>query len=190
MTTVDEGTGVGVAERGDHAAFEAFYRATVKKVFATTCRCLYGNIDAAYEVVQEGYAAMWRSWSQRRSLPLDDNARYLTKIAYFKAVDHHRRFRPSDEFDEAYHCSDQNVVEDTVVARQGIFRLVRQRLDQEPARRRAVALMFFFDGFDADEIAETLKMSRSTVRTHIERSRKILRPYVERLDPSQGRSDE
>ncbi|HZM83259.1 MAG TPA: sigma-70 family RNA polymerase sigma factor [Candidatus Limnocylindrales bacterium] len=183
MTTVDERNEPESAERADHAMFEAFYRATVTQIFATACRYLYGKTDAANEVVQEGYTAIWRSWASRRSLSLDDNMKYLARIVYFKVVDHFRGTRFTDEFDEVVHYrSDQPAVEDSALTELGILRLVRQHLDHEPPRRRAVALMYFLDGLDVDQIAATLQMSHSTVRTHIERSRKILRRYVAKLD--------
>ena len=60
--------------------------------------------------------------------------------------------------------------------------VVRDFLDRQPLRRRAVGALYFLEGFDYIEIAEVLGMSRSTARTHVQRLRGTLQPLIDRIN--------
>jgi hypothetical protein len=87
MTTVDKRNEPASTVRAYHATFEAFYRITAKHTFAIACRHLWGRGGRGQRSGSRklsGNLAIWRSWEHRRSLPLEDNTKYLARIVYSK----------------------------------------------------------------------------------------------------------
>jgi len=57
----------------------------------------------------------------------------------------------------------------------------------QPPRRRLAGVLFFLEDHNYDAVAAMLKLTPSTVRTHVERLRQQLRRLVNRLaDEEQG----
>ncbi len=48
-----------------------------------------------------------------------------------------------------------------------------------PQRYKVATYLYYYEGFDTNEIAKILKKSPSTIRTHLERGRKYLRGLLE-----------
>jgi RNA polymerase sigma-70 factor (ECF subfamily) len=170
--------------------FVEFHAATFPRIFRTALRLAGGDRHVAYDATQDAYAMMLQRWPQRRTHLLEDNRRYLMRAALNRVYDHYRRERRLTEFDDAYEAAteDPNLV--VLLDDRGLVAAVRRFLDGQPPRRRSVAVLRFVEGYEYAEIASILGMSESTVRTHVERVRVLLKPYVERIIEQTGGGDQ
>lgn len=175
-----------MAPRGEQPAasddFASFYRATAPQTFRAACRMAAGDQHVARDATQEAYVAMLRLWPKRRGMPLDDNRRYVIGIASKKVADWYRlsdnqNTGLADEFD----LSTEDVGFAEVLDEHSVLSATRRLIDGQPSRRRVVAVLFFLEGWRYREIAAALGISESTVRTHVERLRNLLKPLIDQI---------
>lgn len=162
------------------AGFAAFYAGTVTHVLGIARRTAAGDHDLAWDAMQEAYVRMLKRWPERRRRCLRDNRSYVTAIAVNQVKDSYRRRRGvelRDEHEGAFEDDDF----DAVLTEMGLLAAVRDFLDHQPVRRRAVGVLYFIEGLDTAEVSEALGMRESTVRTHVQRLRTLLKPYVDRI---------
>jgi RNA polymerase sigma factor (sigma-70 family) len=177
MSSVDESSATG-SKAGCPGDFEAFYRATKVQLMDTAIRLGAGDRHLADEVSQQAYEAIYLRWGERRHRSIEDNRRYARGIVVHKIADHFRHWERFAVFDERHEttCCDPDVDDDKVE-----YRTLLCVIDQQPPRRRTIAILFFLEELGAQEIAEILQISESTVRTQIQRARERLVPYAQRL---------
>jgi RNA polymerase sigma factor (sigma-70 family) len=126
---------------------------------------------------------MLERWSRLRELaPAQRRAWVLTTAKRYAQQRAQAEARYSALDDEAWHgigAPDEALdrVEDSL----GLERAVRTLIDGLPPRRRQVALLYFLADDSPAEIAALLEISESTVRSHVGELRRILQPYVRRL---------
>jgi RNA polymerase sigma factor (sigma-70 family) len=167
---------------GDADGFEAFYLAAAERTFRAACRMTAGDQEVAWDVTQDAYIAMMACWPSRRGLPVEDNLRYVIGIASHKVVDWYRA--PDNkcaELDGVDGLADEPTPADTL-SEQAVLNAVRDLLDGQPAHRRAVGVLYFLEGWKQLEIAATLDLDPSTVRTQVQRLRVRLRPLIHRIN--------
>ncbi|MEV6908393.1 sigma-70 family RNA polymerase sigma factor [Amycolatopsis sp. NPDC051071] len=165
------------------ADFEAFYAATSGRTFAAIHRVAGGDVYLARDAVQEAYLAMWKTWHERRGRELEDNRKYVRKIAVHKILDGYRarRWQQVELDDDDVAVLVEDGAFDAVLDELSVWRSVRELLARQPPRRRAVGVLFFLEDLNDQEIADVLGISPSTVRTHIERLRAVFRPHRDRI---------
>jgi RNA polymerase sigma factor (sigma-70 family) len=167
---------------GDFDDFASFYRATAAQTLRAACRMTRGDHHLAHDVTQDAYVAMLRCWPARQGISLDDNRRYVMGIMSNKVIDwYRRRYNRNVEFDDEFDCAVEETGLTEVVDELSVLGAVRNLIDGQPARRRAVAVLFFLQGWGHKEVAVTLGMSESTVRTHVERLRNLLKPFIDQI---------
>lgn len=162
------------------ADFAAFYAETVTYVLGIARRTAAGDHDLAWDATQEAYVRMLKRWPARRWLSVRDNRSYLTAIAVNQVKDSFRRRRGvelRDEHDGVFEVGDF----DAVLTEMGLLAAVRDFLDRQPVRRRAVGVLYFIEGLRTAEVGDALGMDESTVRTHVQRLRALLKPFVDRI---------
>lgn len=163
-----------------------FYRATAARTFGAARRMAGGDEHLARDAMQEAYLAMWRCWEEWTARSLRDAGRYVVKIAVRKVADAYRR-KTDLAWPDDYEPTDHESGYEEVLG-QPLFDAVLELIDRQPVRRRAVAVLFFLEDFTCAEIAEALDIAASTVRTHIERTRELMKPLVDR-DQDTGRGE-
>jgi RNA polymerase sigma-70 factor (ECF subfamily) len=160
--------------------FISFYKATVDRTFGRAYRAAGGDKDVAHDATQEAYVEMLKRWLAGNK-PEGDVCPYVVRIAVNKVADFYRsscRCVPmEEEHDRNYHETGYVNVLDTMT----VLHAVRDFMDCQPSRRRAVGVLYFLEEFDYSEIAEVLGMSRSTARTHVHRLRETLQPLIARI---------
>lgn len=166
----------------DHVAdFADFYLATAKSTFRIARRVAGGDEHVAHDATQEAYARMLRRWDTLCRRSLADNRAYAARAAINLVVDHYRRHQRltklEDECDPGFDDTNLAAVLDEMTTLQP----VRDLIERQPVRRRAVAALLFLEDYDISEIAEILDMTPSTVRTHVQRLRTLLRPFLSRV---------
>jgi RNA polymerase sigma-70 factor (ECF subfamily) len=171
----------------DWGGFEAFYTATAERTYLTVRRMTAGDPHLAHDATQDAYVVLLECWSQRQHLPLDVNRRYIVGIAAHKVIDRYRSQRRDanldDECDQP--LEDNGFTE--LINELSALRAVRELIDRQPARRRAVATLYFLEEATYPEIATALRITESTVRTHVERMRALLKPLIDQItEPDEG----
>jgi RNA polymerase sigma factor (sigma-70 family) len=154
-----------------------FYRATAARTFTVAKSAAGGDEHIARDATQEAYVSMWRCWGRWKGRTIREAGRYVVGIVMHKVMDAFRRTRDepwSDDLDPGGHEPGYEEIH----ARSLRGALV-ELIDRQPPRRRAVAQMYFFDDFTYGEIAKTLQITESTVRTHVERMRTLMKPLVD-----------
>lgn len=159
-------------------AFATFYTDTVKRTHRVVLGLLRSDKDTAEDVVQDAYLEMLLRWHDRKHLALEYNRQYVTKIAMNKARDRCRQLRRFGKLDEELDCVTLDDRLDEVLDGLSILRHVRRVIAVQPERRRQVAVMHFLEERSPLEIADVLRISPSTVRTHLQRVRELLGPDV------------
>jgi RNA polymerase sigma factor (sigma-70 family) len=159
--------------------FEAFYRSTVQRTFDLMRRAAAGDKHLAEDSMQEAYVVVWSRWGDRASRTVEDNRRYLVGIAMHKLADWYRRHDRFREFEPEHHDDVDDRSVDAVVDERALMQAVRTVLVGQPDRRRLVGTLYFLENYSYDEIALTLDIDVSTVRTQVQRLRAVLRPYAD-----------
>ena len=171
----------GVGPGGRVIDFAEFHALT----YAPALRCARSaagpDREAALDAVQDAYAIMLRRWESRSCFTLGDNRAYILRIVYHKIMDGYRHQRRLAEPVDEQEVGADDPALDQLVDEMSLLNAVRAFLADQPPRRRAVAVLRFMEGCEYQEIAEILGMSTSTVRTHVERVRVLLQPYLDHL---------
>jgi RNA polymerase sigma factor (sigma-70 family) len=109
-----------------------------------------------------------------------DNSRYVVGIAVRKVADHYRlRLRFVQPPEEDNYASDDARF-DELLDELSVMRAVRDLIRNQPPRRREVAVLYFLEERTYAEVAGILAITESTVRTHVERLRTLLKPLIDR----------
>ena len=169
MTPVEPPGRDGAAERD----FIDFYKTTVRQTFGTAYRAARRDTHVAHEATQEAYLVMLKLWRDNKK-PEGDVRRYVVGIAVHKVADYYRSRDRDVAWEEEHDCGRHETGYAEVLDTMTVLQLVRDFLDHQPPRRRAVGVLYFLEEFDYSEIAETLAMSCSTARTHVQRLREAM----------------
>lgn len=145
-------------------------------------RLFVDDRNAAEDLVQEAFIRLSRGAHRLRD-PAKAPA-YLRSIVLNLARDHNRRglvslrhHLPSD---------DQAAVEDEITLRED-QQLVIDALRDLPHRQRDCIVLRYYDELGIDDIAETLGISRNSVKTHLGRGLDALeRKLGSQFDPDSG----
>lgn len=163
------------------ADFAEFYSATVQSVFDRARRVAAGDTHLAKDATQEAYARMLKCWDERRWRSAEDNRRYAVAIVTNLIYDAYRRQGRLTELDDEHDVAADDPALEAVVDEMSTLRAVRDLIEQQPVRRRAVAVLFFIEEWGIAEIASVLGITESTVRTQVERLRTLLKPCVKQM---------
>lgn len=171
---------------GDSAAFGAFYKNTAKQVTATVRRMTKGDDNLTADIVQDAYLEMLRCWERREDHLLEDNRKYVVKIAANKVCDVFRRRQKLTELDEE--CAAASFEDDAIdrLDQAAALAAVRELIDRQPPRRRVVVTMYFIEGIAYADIAKAVDITESTVRTQVERFFKLLQPLTDKFTDMRG----
>jgi RNA polymerase sigma factor (sigma-70 family) len=169
--------------------FSVFYSNTVQSVFDSVRRAAGGDKHVAEEATQLAYVEMLRCWTTRQAMAQPLNRRYVLGIAMHKLADQYRRLGRFDELGEEHLPDPCDPFTDRIVDESALLQAVRDFLARQKPRQRTVGVLFFLEDYTCLEIAKLLRVTPSTVRTHVQRLRQQLRPlaqYVTRHDDGDG----
>jgi RNA polymerase sigma-70 factor (sigma-E family) len=146
-------------------------------------RLFVDDRNAAEDLVQEAFIRLARSAHR-----LHDRAKapaYLRSIVLNLARDHNRRGLVS--LRHHLPADDQAAVEDEVTLREDQQRVI-DALRELPHRQRDCIVLRYYDELGIDDIANTLGISRNSVKTHLGRGldaleRKLETTYDNDTDP-------
>jgi RNA polymerase sigma-70 factor (ECF subfamily) len=149
-------------ERGEPAALGLLY-ALYKRPVYSVARRLLRDTDAAQDVVQDVFVAIWQGASSY------DAARgsvrtWILALAHHKSVDALRRRRATAPLDEAT-VDDGDVVDEALRRLTGTQ--VRGALRGLTQLQRQVLVLAYYGGYSQQEIADRLGVPLGTVKTRM-----------------------
>jgi RNA polymerase sigma-70 factor (ECF subfamily) len=155
-----------LVRRGEARAFEVLYERHSAAAFSLAYR-MCGARNAAEDVVQEAFLAMWRSGA-RYDRTRGSVRTWALGIVHNRAIDSlrrsmvHDRRRASDEgIEERFEAADRTDVE---AARRDEARSVRELIAELPEDQSHVIQLAYYGGFTHTEIAEMLETPIGTVK--------------------------
>jgi len=159
------------AAGGDRGAFEALYKRTSAKLFASARRIL-GDRAAAEDAVQEAYFRIWN-----RAADFDDALgspiAWMTTIARHAAIDAARR--GAERVSAASTTIDADMTERladpaTEAGRSVDSPRLRSCLEKLDADRRGMIVLAYCEGWSRDELARRFDRPVATIKTILRRS--------------------
>jgi len=138
--------------------------------FLTALCC--GDSSLADDLAQDAYIKAYLSLDS-----LTDEERFdawVTSIAYRVFIDSTRRRRYTSPVEEACGAPAGECADDAFR-----YQELYQALDRLSDSERASLLLYYMQGYDVREIAETLGMGESNVRQHMSRGRKHFAQFME-----------
>lgn len=169
----------------DDAALKSLYDQTSSKLFGLALRILR-NRDAAEDVLQESFLAVWRSAANYRA-SLSPPMAWLGLIVRSKSLDALRK-RSSDRQDVTHELDEEleqaldggfaNPM-DTAQASEQAFAL-HQCLSRLEHKQREVVSLAYLRDHSHSELAEQLRMPLGSVKTYIRRGLEQLRACMAR----------
>jgi len=173
------------AQKGDAAAFEDLVREHQTKLYHT-CLRMMGNPDDARDMSQEILVKIWRnlpSFKGDSSL-----STWLYRIAINTCLDELRR-RSKNRQSSIEALSESGWEPTDPEAEQILDRalnrqLLRSAIKQLPDDFRAVIVLRDVSGFAYEEIAQVLDCPIGTVRSRLNRARKLLAKILLDMEPN------
>ena len=175
------------ARAGDPAALTALYEATSLAIYRSI-HALLRDEDLVLDVQQDTYLKAFERLDQLREaasfLP------WLRRIAVNEARMQLRRKQPllfsqlSEDGAEEQELPDlrPEASPELALDREENNRLIREILDGLTDAQRMILGMYYYEQIPIKEIAESLNLSQSTVKTQLRRSRKRVETEVRRLE--------
>ena len=155
--------------RGDHTAFRALYERYNKAMYNTAMRIL-NHVPDAEDVLQEAFIDAFRqlkSFEHRSTF-----GAWLKQIVIFKSVSMlKKRNLQLVEMEAVEETPDLEYTEDN---NWYSVDMIKAALQQLPDGYRTVVSLYLLEGYGHEEIADTLGIAHSTVRTQYIRGKEKL----------------
>ena len=167
--------------RGDEKAFEQLMAKYEKAVFNTIYRYI-GNTEDVEDLAQEIFIKIWKNAKKFKGR--SKFSTWLYRIAVNHCLDYRKKNRQravsldqmtdKDIIPEALQVSADRDQETRVA-------IVRKALSELPDRQRIALVLAQYEGLSYKEIAETMKVTVSSVESLIFRARKALKAKLSEL---------
>lgn len=172
------------AARGDMQAFEALYRRSAGRVFAL-CLRMARDRERARELAHDAFVRAWEKMSTFRGESAFSTWMHRLTVNLVLERQRSERRRAAHEVTVA---DRGDVDDDDAPEERPMLQLVPhdegERLDLEAAIRtlppnaRMVFVLHEVEGYQHDEIAESMGIAPGTVRAHLHRARRLLMEYL------------
>ncbi len=164
-----------------------FVSDNLRRVFLLIYR-IVRNVDDAQDLTQEAFIKALQGQDQLKDI--EKAAHWLSRIASNTAIDFLRRngkvnFCDVDSLIEP--LSEPSASPEQIVLRSEHRAYLDQGLTLLTDRERTALLLRDVEGLPADEVAEHMKCSKATVRSHIANARIKFKRYVEKSRRAAGR---
>jgi len=158
-----------LVERGEADAFEVIYERHCKVAFSLAFRLL-GDRQAAEDLVQDAFLAVWRGASGYASTRGSVRT-WLLSILHNRGVDRLRTLGAMSRRQEALEQVELRRPDEpdaaTLGIEQAVAGTVRQELGSLPADQHEVLKLAYYGGFTHNEIAEMLSLPLGTVKSRM-----------------------
>jgi RNA polymerase sigma-70 factor (ECF subfamily) len=188
MSERSEGSGVEAAALAAQELQNRFVSDNLRRIFLLIYR-IVGNVADAQDLTQEAFIKALQRQGQLKEL--DKAAHWLSRIASNTAIDFLRRngklnFCEIDSLAEP--LSEPSETPEQAVLSSEHRAYLEDGLAVLTGRERTALLLRDVEGLPAEAVAEEMKCSKATVRSHIANARIKLRRYMERGRRVAGRN--
>ncbi|MBL7767521.1 MAG: RNA polymerase sigma-70 factor [Flavipsychrobacter sp.] len=162
--------------QGDHVIFEKIVTRFNPRLYSFACKMSKSDLWAE-EIVQEVWVQVWLG--RERIADLANPTSYLFTIAAHKIIDSLRKNKK--ELKAQYLLSQElNYYEE---CRSGYDvklaqKIINQSIQQLPAQRQKVFELKYLEGYNYEQIANNLGISKNTVRNHMVKALESLRTTI------------
>ena len=160
--------------RNNRRAQLTLYKLYAKTMY-NTCLRIVKNTTTAEDIVQEAFLSAFQSLKDfRNEVPFE---LWLRKIIINKSLDYYRRQKKSlVEYQEDLAASDESYNPDIEPApdsdtRKILVQHIKDIVMLLPDGYRVIFSLFYFEGYDHDEIGQILNISASTSRSQLTRAK-------------------
>ena len=174
--TSDEELMSAVAE-GDLEAFDELVRRHQQSALNTAYRFL-GDRQEAEDLAQEAFLRILDR--ARAYRPSASFRTYLYRVLANACLDYRRKKRPTPA-DSLPHVADGADDPADALDRQQRGELVRRGIDSLPPRQRMALVLQHYEGLSYEEIAASMRCSRSAVESLLVRAKRTLRGLLQGL---------
>lgn len=165
---------VAAVQCGDHGAFAALVRSHHGRCFALAWRIMHDRGEAE-DAVQEAFLKIWKG-AERFDSGRGVFSGWLTRIVTNCALDRRRMVKNVTDLDDAALIEDEQPRADRLTEAADVRRL----MGEMPARQRAALSLFYFEGYNMNEVATAMDSNMKSVESLLSRGRQALRILVER----------
>ncbi len=157
---------------GDRQAFARLVERHAPAAWRLAFR-LAGDAGDAEDLVQEGFARLWRQ-APRWQAGQSGVAAFLTRVVTNLAIDRSRRKRPQPMADLP-DDPDPAPLADAVLAQADVGRRIQACVAALPERQRAAIVLTYWEGLTGPMAAETLDLSPKAFESLLIRARAALK---------------
>lgn len=165
-THLADGEGVFLSPASVEALYRQSYRSIVQSLALAG-----GDLAAAEDATQEAFAQAWVSWN--RISRYDNPGAWVRRVAINRLRNAHRSHLRGQ-------AAMQRMTRDAASVQpsdpEPDVVLALQRL---PYKQRICAVLYYVDGLNTAEIAQTIGISQGSVSQHLNRARTALRAHLE-----------
>lgn len=161
-------------EQGDEEAFTQIYNKYHKLLYVLSYRYLM-NAEMAEDAVQHVFTRLWEFRSELRvGVSLKNFLFTMTKNHILNIIrNENSALAKNYEMAQAAPGVDDNLIEN--LEKKELMSLFYKALDKLPPQKRDICLMKVRDELTNQEIADKLKLSINTIKTHYSDALKLLR---------------
>jgi len=162
---------IEACKRGDQKAQFQIYRLYYKAMYRISLRIVQNPVDAE-DIMQESFLSAFEninSWSGKVSF-----GAWLKKIVHNRSIDYLKKSSRYTFEDIGMMEGAKAVFQDDLLADEVPdirLKRVMSAIRELPSKWREIISLYFFEGYDHDEISEILSISPSTSRSNISRAR-------------------
>lgn len=163
--------------KGNEIAFRTLYDVYFHRLSAYIFK-LCKSPASTEEIVQDLFIKIWES---RRSLTtVSTPEAYIFSMARNKTIDHLRRLAKETNLIRVLQAQLQasnNEIEENLNA-EDLRCLIEEALQQLSPQKRKIFQLSRTEGLGHDEIAETMRLSKSTVKNHLSQTLQHVRQHI------------
>lgn len=167
-------------EQGDEEAFTIVYNKYHKLLYVLAYRYLM-NIEMAEDAVQHVFTRLWEYRSELRvGISLKNYLFTMTKNYVLNLIrNENNALAKNYEMAQAASGYADDLIEK--LEKQELMSLFYKAVDQLPVQKREICLMKVREELSNQEIAERLKLSVNTIKTHYSDALKLLRLHLGKM---------
>lgn len=167
-------------EQGDEEAFTIVYNKYHKLLYVLAYRYLM-NIEMAEDVVQYVFTRLWEHRSELRvGISLKNYLFTMTKNYVLNLIrNENSALAKNYEIAQSTLRYEDDLIEK--LEKQELMSLFYKAVDQLPVQKREICLMKVQEELSNQEIAERMKLSVNTIKTHYSDALKLLRLHLGKM---------
>lgn len=162
---------------GDESSFRDLFNSFKQQVYAYAMHFTH-SVPASEEIVQDIFLKLWVN--KERLAEMNNFEAYLYTITrnlcfdYLKKLAHEHALKVAWSRDAE--MSEENT--ESVFQYHHYESIIQQALDQLPPQQKKIYILSLYQGQKQEEIAESLHISKNTVKVHIAKARAKVRHYL------------